>query len=111
MLSTHVLDTSRGVPAAGVHVILQRISGSESHEIAREVTDPDGRVRDLLGGRGKLESGDYRITFETGAYFAGVGIEAFYPSISVTFTVRDPMQHHHVPLLLSPYGFSTYRGS
>lgn len=111
MLSTHVLDTSRGMPAAGVHVILERVSGSATHEIVREVTDADGRVRELLGPSGKLEAGDYRLTFGTGAWFAGTGIEAFYPSISVTFTVRDSAEHHHVPLLLSPYGYSTYRGS
>lgn len=113
MISTHVLDTARGRPAAGVSVILERLStdAAAAREFARGTTDEDGRVQELLPAGTALEVGDYRLTFDTHAYFAASGVEAFYPSVSVVFTVRDASQHHHVPLLLSPYGYSTYRGS
>jgi 5-hydroxyisourate hydrolase len=75
------------------------------------MTDADGRVRELLPTGTPLVAGTYRLTFETGVYFTGAGVEAFYPSVPVMFTVRDAKQHYHVPLLLSPYGYSTYRGS
>ena len=104
-LSTHVLDASRGTPAAGVAV---RLTTSGGQELASAVTDDDGRVRELAG---ELAAGNYRITFDTGAYFAATGQQGFYPEVVVTFTVTDPGQHHHVPLLLSPYAYSTYRGS
>ena len=103
-LSTHVLDASRGTPAAGVSVRLTTMGGQE---LAAAVTDADGRVRDL----GALMAGDYRLEFATGEYFAANGQQGFYPEVVVTFTVTDPGQHHHVPLLLSPYAYSTYRGS
>lgn len=103
-LSTHVLDASRGSPAAGVAV---RLTTTGGRELAATVTDADGRVRDL----GALAAGDYRLTFATGEYFAATGQQGFYPEVVVTFTVTDPGQHHHVPLLLSPYAYSTYRGS
>jgi 5-hydroxyisourate hydrolase len=104
-LSTHVLDAAHGRPAAGVAVRLTAVSGEE---IATGVTDDDGRVRELAA---ELPAGDYRITFDTGAYFAATGQKGFYPEVVVTFTVTDPGQHHHVPLLLSPFAYSTYRGS
>jgi 5-hydroxyisourate hydrolase len=103
-VSTHVLDAARGVPAAGVAVRLER--GSEV--LAEAKTDDDGRVRDL-GAR--LAAGTYRLTFATGDYFAATGREGFYPEVVVAFTVTDPAQHHHVPLLLAPFAYSTYRGS
>jgi 5-hydroxyisourate hydrolase len=103
-LSTHVLDASRGTPAAGVAVRLATMGGQE---LAAAVTDADGRVRDL----GALTAGGYRLVFATGEYFAASGQQGFYPEVIVTFTVTDPGQHHHVPLLLSPYAYSTYRGS
>ena len=103
-LSTHVLDASRGTPATGVPV---RLATTDGHELASAVTDADGRVRDL----GALAAGDYRLAFATGEYFAANGQQGFYPEVVVTFTVTDPEQHHHVPLLLSPYAYSTYRGS
>jgi 5-hydroxyisourate hydrolase len=68
-------------------------------------------VRELLSSNTKLAAGTYRLTFETGAYFAALGVEGFYPRVTVLFHVRDPVQHHHVPLLLSPFGYATYRGS
>ena len=104
-LSTHVLDTSAGRPAAGLAVTLE---GADGTVIAEGVTDADGRVGDLVDG---LADGDLRLRFDTGTWFAGQGVTAFYPEVVVTFTVTDPGQHHHVPLLLSPYAYSTYRGS
>jgi 5-hydroxyisourate hydrolase len=108
MISTHVLDTARGRPAAGVPVALERVAG-DGAVIARAVTDADGRVRELAPA--SLAAGDYRLTFDTGAYFATLGVEGFYPLVTVVFSLRDPSQHHHVPLLLSPFGYATYRGS
>jgi 5-hydroxyisourate hydrolase len=115
MISTHVLDTALGRPAAGVPILLERVdSGAAPRpliEIARAATDADGRVRELLPDGRALEAGHYRLTFDTAAYFAALGTEGFYPVVTVSFTVRDPSQHHHVPLLLSAYGYATYRGS
>jgi len=111
MISTHVLDTARGQPAAGLRVVLERVERIIAIELARLATDADGRVRELLPAGTALEAGTYRLTFDTGAYFEAAGVQAFYPSVSVLFTVRDPSQHHHIPLLLSPFGYTTYRGS
>jgi 5-hydroxyisourate hydrolase len=105
-ITTHVLDTARGRPAAGVAVALER-GGTV---LARGATDPDGRLRDLLPD-GPLEPGRYRLVFDTEGYFAAEGTEAFYPEVSVVFRVREGGEHFHVPLLLSPFGYSTYRGS
>lgn len=105
-LTTHVLDTARGRPAAGVHIRLKY----RGAEIAHGTTDADGRNRDLLRP-GQLEAGDYCLVFDTGAYYVAQGVEGFYPSVSIVFTVTHPGEHHHVPLLLSPFGYSTYRGS
>ncbi|HXH76994.1 hydroxyisourate hydrolase [Nocardioides sp.] len=103
-LSTHVLDTSLGRPAVGVRVSLEGDGG----QLAEGLTDSDGRVSDLGGST--LAPGTYRLRFETGDYFAQRGIEGFYPEVLVTFTVEGD-GHVHVPLLLSPFGYSTYRGS
>jgi 5-hydroxyisourate hydrolase len=108
-ITTHVLDTSRGRPASGVAVRLERGSDSRWEPVGAGVTDADGRVRDLLSS--SPASGRYRLTFDTGAYFAAVGDKAFYPEVSVTFAVDGDEDHYHVPLLLNPYGYSTYRGS
>ncbi|HXE72030.1 MAG TPA: hydroxyisourate hydrolase [Candidatus Nitrosotenuis sp.] len=105
-ISTHVLDTSRGRPAAGIEVTLDRQVPGGWQELARGRTDQDGRIQDLLPGG--LEAGVYRLTFHTGPYFQG---EGFYPEIKVQVHIKDPDQHYHVPLLLSPFGYSTYRGS
>ena len=80
-------------------------------ELGRGATDNDGRLRTLLDPGETLFAGFYRITFDTGGYFSMLGVEGFYPEASVVFEIRDPAQHYHVPLLLSPYGYSTYRGS
>ncbi len=110
-ITTHVLDTSRGRPAAGVVVVLERRAGEGFDELGRGSTDADGRLRTLLPAGAPLERGVYRLTFYTGAYFAHCAVEGFYPEVTIAFEVRDPSQHHHVPLLLNPFGYSTYRGS
>lgn len=108
-LSTHVLDAVCGRPAADVGVTLARRSGEAGWaQVAAAVTDCDGRVRDLAPDG--LESGAYRLVFDTGSYFAASGTPGFYPEVVITFIVSDE-RHYHVPLLLSPFAFSTYRGS
>ena len=114
MISTHVLDTARGMPAVGVPVVLERLdpdSPTTVQEVARTKTDTDGRVRELLPRGTALAVGRYRITFGTGRYFAALGVETFYPEVTVVFVVTDASQHYHVPLLVSPFGYSTYRGT
>jgi 5-hydroxyisourate hydrolase len=110
-ITTHVLDTARGKPAAGVPVILEIRSEDGWRELGRAATDEDGRARGLLADGAALIPGTYRLTFATGVYFQDLGIEAFYPEAAIVFDVRDAAEHYHVPLLLSPYGYSTYRGS
>ncbi|HBL26446.1 MAG TPA: hydroxyisourate hydrolase [Acidobacteria bacterium] len=110
-ITTHVLDTSRGKPADGVPVRLEFRTGESWREIARGETDADGRARRLLAPDTPVEAGTWRLTFDVGAYFAARGVESFYPEASIVFIVRHPGEHHHVPLLLSPFGYSTYRGS
>jgi 5-hydroxyisourate hydrolase len=110
-LSTHVLDTSIGRPAAGVEVRLEAADGDGFSTVSSARTDADGRCKDLVPAAQALAAGRYRLSFESGAYFAGRGIATFYPRIQVLFEIVDPAQHHHVPLLLSPFGYSTYRGS
>jgi 5-hydroxyisourate hydrolase len=110
-LSTHVLDTQRGRPAAKVPVRLDRYDGRTWRPLAEALTDDDGRLGDLPGGGTELTAGVHRLRFGTGPYFAGLGVETFYPEVCVIFEVADPAEHHHVPLLISPYGYSTYRGS
>ncbi|AUX24792.1 5-hydroxyisourate hydrolase [Sorangium cellulosum] len=110
-ITTHVLDTSRGRPASGVQVVLEIQGAGGYRELGRGATDDDGRQKALLPPGERLLEGIYRLTFHTGAYFAALGVESFYPTVSVLFEIRDPAQHHHVPLLLSPHGYTTYRGS
>jgi 5-hydroxyisourate hydrolase len=110
-ISTHVLDISRGRPAEGVPVTLEKRDGSGGYAAVNSGrTDADGRVKGLVAD-GDLTEGTYRITFDTGAYFAALKVEAFYPEASIVFVIRDAAAHYHVPLLLSAYGYSTYRGS
>lgn len=111
MITTHILDTSLGRPASGVLVTLEARGGDGFREVGRGTTDADGRLRTLVPANEALVVGSYRITFDTGGYFERIGVASFYPEVSVTFTVRDAGQHYHVPLLLNPFGFSTYRGS
>ena len=105
-ISTHVLDTSLGKPAQGIRVELEyggAIVGSG-------VTDADGRARDLVPKSATLDAGDYRLTFFVGEYFSRASQESFYTQIIVSFRIMKD-EHYHVPLLLSPFGYSTYRGS
>lgn len=110
-ITTHILDTSKGRPASGVLVVLERRAEGGHHEIGRGNTDADGRLRTLVPAGTNLVAGTYQLTFHTGAYFAADGVTGFYPEVTIAFEVRDPAQHYHVPLLLNPYGYSTYRGS
>jgi 5-hydroxyisourate hydrolase len=109
-ISTHILDTARGCPAAGVPVRLERQEGGEWVALGSGHTDDDGRLRTLADGA-PLQAGIHRISFEISSYHAQLGIEGFYPRAAIEFHVRDPKAHFHVPLLLSPFGYSTYRGS
>ncbi|ATG52741.1 hydroxyisourate hydrolase [Brachybacterium vulturis] len=105
-LTAHVLDTMTGTPATGILLHLDTAAGER---IASATTDADGRAREL--GPAVLDPGEYRITFRTGEYFAARGQETFFPRVTVDFTVAPDQDHYHVPLLLSPFAFSTYRGS
>lgn len=110
-ISTHVLDTSIGKPAASVSVQLQRQSGAAWTDVSKAITDADGRVAALVPAAASREAGAYRLTFDVGEYFSGRGLDSFYSRVSIDFVVRDAAAHYHVPLLLSPFGYSTYRGS
>lgn len=110
-ITTHVLDTSLGRPAEDVAVLLETAGADGFRELSRGTTDQDGRCRSLLAEGAPLARGVYRLTFDSGAYFAARGVATFFPQVCIVFEVREPEQHHHVPLLLSPFGYSTYRGS
>ena len=111
-ITTHVLDIARGRPARGIAVTLEIARGPDRWaELARGATDDDGRIGQFDPPLAPLEPAVYRLRFATGAYFAGLGVDAFYPEVSVVVRIDDPPQHYHVPLLLSPFGYSTYRGS
>ena len=110
-LSTHVLDTAIGRPAAGIGVRLEIEEAGAWQELASAATNADGRVGHLLPAGTALAAATYRLTFDTAGWFAAAGVAGFYPHVTVVFVVRDPAQHHHVPLLLAPFGYSTYRGS
>ncbi len=111
MITTHVLDTSRGRPAAGVRISLHRHVDGAWALVGAGVTDADGRLNTLMPSGSEAATGRYRLTFETGAYVQQSGEPAFFSEVQVTFEVRHTGQHCHVPLLLSPYGYTTYRGS
>jgi 5-hydroxyisourate hydrolase len=110
-ITTHVLDTARGRPAAGVPITLEIEEGGAWTQLGAGETDSDGRLRSLLPDGLPPAAGTYRITFDTAAYFTTTETAAFYPTVQVIFLLDAPGQHYHVPLLLSPYGYSTYRGS
>lgn len=112
-VSTHVLDASAGRPAAAVDVRLERLVAGGYEVAGRGRTDADGRIRTWTDGPGggTSEPGTYRLVFATGPYFAAHATPAFYPEVTIAFTVTDPEENHHVPLLLSPFAYSTYRGS
>jgi len=110
-ISTHVLDTARGCPAAGVNVTLERHGPTGQWQLVGSGdTDKDGRIG-TLSGAAVLAPGEYRLTFATRKYFQAAGVTAFYPSVTVTIEAVAGQTHYHVPLLLSPFGYSTYRGT
>jgi 5-hydroxyisourate hydrolase len=111
-ITTHVLDAALGLPAAGVPVLLEQLGPDITGApiaASTAVTDDDGRCNSL--GPEQPTAGTYRLTFDTAAYFTATGQTGFYPTVSVTFTLTDPARHYHVPVLLSPFAYSTYRGS
>lgn len=111
-ITTHVLDIVAGVPGAGIPVVLERKTHTAGWQaIAEGMTNADGRVNDLLSPSEAFLTGHYRLIFDTGAYFALRNADAFFAQITITFVVKESMQHYHVPLLLSPFGYTTYRGS
>ncbi|MFT3710881.1 MAG: hydroxyisourate hydrolase [Archangium sp.] len=111
MITTHILDTTLGKPARGVAISLQKMGADGPwRDIGAGATDEDGRLKTLTPP-GPVEPGTYRIRFETGAYFKATGTKGFYPYVEVVFEIVDGAAHYHVPLLLNPWGFSTYRGS
>jgi 5-hydroxyisourate hydrolase len=111
-ISTHVLDTSRGRPASGVAVVLELQNPDESWmQLAHAWTDADGRVKPFFLVEDNLGPGVYRLIFDTESYFSALKIDCFYPQVTIAFRLDDVTQHYHVPLLLNPFGYSTYRGS
>lgn len=111
MITTHILDLSSGKPATGVRVVLSRIEDGLRVPVGSGVTDSDGRLRDLVPKADKLNAGTFELTFETGTYFRAHRVEPFHPRVAVVIEITDPDQHYHVPLLVSPFGYTTYRGS
>jgi len=109
-ITTHILDTSLGKPAEGVQISLQEKEGDNWKTIASGITNSDGRVANLLESGKVLVPGIYRMFFETGSYYKKMNTKTFYPEVGIVFETFDEM-HYHVPLLLNPFGFSTYRGS
>ena len=111
-LTTHVLDTADGRPAAGIVTQLARLDDANHWQpLAESTTDADGRSASLLAGQSTLAPGTYRLTFQVAAYFQARQVESIYSAIPVVFTIQSPQEHLHVPLLLSPFGYTTYRGS
>src|SRR5262245_16657002 len=112
MITTHVLDTAKGRPAAGVGVVLERADGTNHwHSVASGSTDADGRLKTLWPTSTALIPGVYRLVFDTAGYFATEGVSAFYPEVVIVFETVAGEAHYHVPLLLNPFGYTTYRGS
>ncbi|WP_299694308.1 hydroxyisourate hydrolase [uncultured Tateyamaria sp.] len=114
-LTTHVLDTARGVPAAGIKIALYRVAGNSHRKIAEAVTNADGRTDAPILPKGKFKAGQYELIFFCGAYLEAAelatGEVKFLDEVPIRFGIADEDAHYHVPLLLSPYGYSTYRGS
>jgi 5-hydroxyisourate hydrolase len=108
-VTTHILDTGSGRPATGVAVVLYVRDGDDWTLVGKGETDANGRIKNL--GPERIPGGAYRLNFATGAYYEGLGTETFFPEVDLHFTVSDAGEHYHVPLLLSPFAFSTYRGS
>ncbi len=111
VITTHVLDTSHGRPAEGVPATLEIEAAGGWKLMGKGTTNSDGRIADLVPSETMLSAGVYRLIFDTAKYFANHQIKGFYPQVTIVFRIEDPAQHYHVPLLLSPFGYSTYRGS
>ena len=112
MITTHILDTARGRPAAGVPVSLDRRgSGGTWEPVGAGETDADGRLRTLMADATAFTPGVYRLVFDTKRYFDAIQVAAFYPEVVVVFATTSGEAHYHVPLLISPFGFTTYRGT
>ena len=109
-ITTHILDTTKGKPAVNVSITLFQQAGDNWLEIARGITNSDGRIADLLPKEIQLEPGIYKLKFFTKEYFAQGGTANFYPFVEIVFDVAGT-EHYHVPLLLNPFGYATYRGS
>ena len=109
-ITTHVLDTSKGQPAIGIEIIFQASATGSWEEMGRGITDGDGRISDLLPANQVIAPGKYRLVFKTGVYFSSQNTKTFYPQVTIEFETTDS-SHYHVPLLLNPFGYSTYRGS
>ena len=107
-ITTHVLNTSLGKPAAGIQVVLE-VKQDEWTQIGSGTTNDDGRIADFTSD--SIVAGHYRISFALASYFEAQNVDAFYPAAHIEFIIKDPDQHYHVPLLLNPFGYSTYRGS
>jgi 5-hydroxyisourate hydrolase len=111
-ISTHILDTALGKPADAVNVILELQNPDESWTTLSEAwTDDDGRVKPFFLVETHLDAGTYRLVFDVESYYSRLDTDSFYPQVTVVFRIGDAQQHYHVPLLISPFGFSTYRGS
>ena len=110
-LSVHVLNLENGLPSPGVNVTLEKHVGQNWQPLAQGTTNEQGRIGELFPDKQAMEAGQYRVVFKTGDYFKKAGRDTFFPEIPVIFEVKNADQHYHIPLLLSPYGFSTYRGS
>ena len=110
-ITTHVLDTHTGKPAAGMPISLyEKQPDGKYNVLASNITNQDGRIKDLLEP-GTLKIGVYKMHFDTGTYFRQLGTAGFYPEAVICFEIKEPNEHYHIPLLLSPFGYSTYRGS
>ncbi|MBT9329884.1 hydroxyisourate hydrolase [Paracidobacterium acidisoli] len=110
-ITTHVLDLTSGRPAAHVAVRLHRYLGGRWRVVAARRTDEEGRIADLLPAGEAPEPGFYRLRFGTSGYYRGKGLETFHPFVDVTFQIRSAGEHYHVPLQITPHGYSTYRGN
>lgn len=110
-ITTHVLDTSAGRAAKGISVTLEFQKNGNWKQIGKSVTDDNGRIEDLLQPGSEIEAGNYRLNFLTKPYFESQNVAVFYPYVLVTFTLTEIESHCHVPLLLNPFGYSTYRGT
>lgn len=111
MISTHILDISNGKPATGVRVVLSSVADGRRATVGVGVTDADGRLEDFSPRLATLDAAVYELTFETGTYWLARGVQPFHPHVTVTFDITDPDRSYHLPLLISPFGYTTYRGS